>query len=385
MSKKSNTIATTSTKCAPKHEGTKNRIGSCLNEKDLAVLVRSTVPKGAKETVRLRKIISEKTKCSEDDELCWVSNAPIDTATKSALNKKFRPIHDADWLDAPKTWLYDFEIENVLQQYSEVYPNFRFMKMYPIDFADKPPYHTSTDSCISQEMCDFDINMFHESNITKIGLGFNLAKLTESGKHWVSMMIDINPKSKQYGCFYYNSAGRRPGIEVENFIKKVNKQLLNRFPNSPIPQKSYSKIRHQFERSECGMFVIWFTIMCITRPNLTYNEIMKIRPSDKYVFDLREAFFNKPKEGAPSYQQRNSNSNSNVSFMNALIGSMGGLLSTRGGGCRKSMPSRKPKPKPVARSGDVKKKPNAVAKAKPKPTVNAKQVPKAKPKAKASR
>ena len=53
-----------------------------------------------------------------------------------------------------------------------------------------------------------------------------------------------------------------------------------------------NNIRHQLENSECGMFSLYFLDQSLK--NINFNKfIMNKYLNDKFVFNLRNKFFNK--------------------------------------------------------------------------------------------
>ena len=86
----------------------------------------------------------------------------------------------------------------------------------------------------------------------------------------LSLFINLNPKSKNYGCYYYDSNGRGAPLEVKNFVSNVISQ------NSKLTNKELkfyqNTIKHQFKNSECGIFSLHFMDQCLK--NVSFNSFI---------------------------------------------------------------------------------------------------------------
>ena len=221
-----------------------------------------------------------------NNEYCWLKQnyMYINNDIKKFLIK-FRPSMPDNWKETPNYWLNTYNLINVMVQYEDKYKNFKFLGVHPIDFSFK-----QNNICISENMCNININDLYKKKIYKLGGIFNLDRHYQSGSHWVSLFANINLKSKNYGIYYYDSNGRNAPLEIRKFALKlitenfdITKKKMHFFQNN---------IRHQLENSECGMFSLYFLDQSLK--NINFNKfIMNKYLNDKFVFNLRNKFFNK--------------------------------------------------------------------------------------------
>ena len=278
--------------CSPKFSDNK---GSCYSLKDLQEIAKNYNRENSSNKIKLNQtkeklynaiLKANYDKCG-DNEFCWLKQNYMEI--NKDINKflvKFRPVQPNTWENEPKKWLNTYNLLDVMSQYEEKHKNFKFLGVLPIDFA----YKTGFGTCVSQNMCDLDIKELVSNKIYKLGNIFNLDKHYQSGSHWVSLFINLNPKNKNYGCYYYDSNGRGAPLEVKNFVSKViseNSKLTNK------ELKFYQNtIKHQFKNSECGIFSLHFMDQCLK--NVSFNSfINKKNLNDDNMFKLRKKFFNK--------------------------------------------------------------------------------------------
>ena len=66
-----------------------------------------------------------KDKCTK--EWCWIEQPEIKSIDDEELHQDtFRPEHPEEWNKQPKTWLTNFDIDAVMSQYEDIYPDFKF-------------------------------------------------------------------------------------------------------------------------------------------------------------------------------------------------------------------------------------------------------------------
>ena len=217
--------------------------------------------------------------CEDKQEWCWVSKLHLQN--DKAVSKFLRPKMPDEWYAKPNTWLSNWDIEKVMKQYDEARDRFhyKFMGVFPVDFAESSPFGT----CISEEMCNLasQIPDLLKKGIKFIGLITNLDRHDESGSHWTSIFMCIDPELPAYGCYYYDSVSGPPPPEIAKFIKNLKEKL--------DPKKRfkilYSKKRHQYGSSECGVFSIIFQVRWLEKlevnPKTTFVEIVDCNLKDE--------------------------------------------------------------------------------------------------------
>ncbi|NBU33969.1 hypothetical protein EB118_03125 [bacterium] len=196
-------------------------------------------------------------------EACWTQLPFIDTLSPGLVEKlryfTFKP-------PAPETkysWLSTTDINSVMQQYAELFVNFKFVGALPSDFYKITKFH-------------FDqISLYH-----KIGIVFNLDTHDQKGSHWVAFLIDNGLKTIEY----FDSAGKPPNKYIDKFIKKVQKVC-----------KGYTvcinTIVHQRKNSECGIYSIHFIIKRLL--GFSFKDISSKIISDNEMNKFRDNIFSK--------------------------------------------------------------------------------------------
>jgi hypothetical protein len=211
-----------------------------------------------------------------ETEFCAVKKL-VPTATEQKEYKKFfRPEKPKEWIGDPDMWLATDDIEDVMEQYEDAIPSFEFIGPVPLDFASKSPV-PSWGTCIIDEMCKLNLHKMKQAGTEKIGICFNFDPHDKPGSHWVASMIDL----KDDVIYYYDSYGKPPPKEINDFFAKCKTQGIKRI--------IYNDIRHQKKQSECGMYSIFFLVSMLLGKK--FNEICLDELTDDRMLLLRKIFF----------------------------------------------------------------------------------------------
>ena len=173
-------------------------------------------------------------------------------------------------------WLATDDIEDVMEQYEDAFPSFEFIGPVPLDFASKSPV-PSWGTCIIDEMCKLNLQKMRSAGTEKIGICFNFDPHDKPGSHWVASMIDL----KENIAYYYDSYGKPPPKEINDFFAKCKTQGIKRIV--------YNDIRHQRKQSECGMYSIFFLVSMLLGKK--FDEICLDELTDDRMLLLRKIFF----------------------------------------------------------------------------------------------
>lgn len=230
--------------------------------------------------------------CGKNKETCWVEKLNLKNDPK--VRNSFRPETPSEWLKDPNTWLTNFNIEDVMIQYEELYKDFKFLGVYPVDFRSTK----YTNQCLYKETCDINFDEYLKKGIQHIGMVINLDRHNEPGSHWVALFLCIQPKMSSYGIYYYDSYADEPPKDVQEFMKDMEIQgnayskslkLRRKFKNL------YNQTRHQYGNSECGMFSMVFIVRWLhalsKKKRVELNNIVNPKMTDDDVFKLRQLFF----------------------------------------------------------------------------------------------
>ncbi len=220
-------------------------------------------------------LLSEFKNRFEGDQKDWIKSKYLelmDEEIKDHLeNKTFRP-------DGPQgrfDWLSTLDINQVLYQYEEKYPDFKFLGAVPMDFADL--------DYLPFKKLNFDD--FDKEGIKRIGVIFNTDKSFQSGKHWISLFCDFD-KAQVY---FSDSMGTRPPKEVNTFMKSLEDHIkLKKKYDIDI---RYNKTQHQEGNSECGVYSINFILRLLK--GKTFDHITTKKLKDHQVNKCRIKYFGK--------------------------------------------------------------------------------------------
>ena len=211
---------------------------------------------------KLSLMLNEKIKpvCDDKQYWCWpgtiskIASAANDTKTKEIIKmietEELRPEMPIEWYANSREWLSNYDIEDVMKQYDKdrTY-KYAFLGVYPIDFSEEDKFGR----CLYSQICSLDVKKYINKKIKYLGLITNLDKHNQSGSHWTSTFIIIDPRNKCYGAHYYDSNAIAIPAYIKKFINNIKERLLVIYPNSKF-KITYNTIRHQKKNTECGMF-----------------------------------------------------------------------------------------------------------------------------------
>jgi hypothetical protein len=248
--------------------------------------------------------------CDKED--CWLNQIKDETLRKKIDRYIFAPDKPYEWKSNPNTWLSNYDILNVLEQYEVNYPRFEFIGPTPIDFDTRldrnrvNPYdtgrsmqskhHSSEKKCVWNDLCHFSLKHQLSAKKNKVGIIFNLDKHYQGGSHWVSLFIDISHRF----MFYFDSAGGDMPDEVNVLIERI--QTQSKELGFQFDVKTNGTHAHQRGNTECGMYSLFFIITMLTgRPTpksrkmsleKVFNLFLTKQVSDKTIEQYRNEYFN---------------------------------------------------------------------------------------------
>ena len=268
-------------KCHPRVDhDTKSRSETCLPSDTLDEVGKSL---GAPQTLKgtaLRHWMTRRTRCKS--ERCWVEKASMDGGRKNTLVKTyFRPTMPDSWENDPDEWLDSNNIADVIKQYEEVYPEFKFFGTNPIDFAAPDPYTEGSaekGKCLEEAICKLKLKDLEAQGKTKLGFVYNLDPSNKGGSHWIASFTDIPGKR----TYYFDSYGIKPPPEIARFMRSLTLQ------DSDM-KLSYNSRRFQFGNSECGMYSIYFLICMLEGED--FKKFCRRAPRDSEMLALRTRLF----------------------------------------------------------------------------------------------
>lgn len=220
-------------------------------------------------------LLSEFKKRFNGDQTEWINKKYLEFMeddTKDYLeNNVFRP-------EGPQgkfEWLSTLDINGVLSQYEEKYPDFKFLGAVPIDFDDL--------SYLPFKKIDFQ--EFVDNGVKRLGVIFNLDEHYKSGSHWVSLFTDLDKGQIYFSDSYGSAVPKR----VATFMGKI-KTFLEKNNHENIDMR-HNKTQHQKGNSECGVYSINFILRLLK--GKTFDHITKKRLTDEKVNKCRNIYFGK--------------------------------------------------------------------------------------------
>lgn len=220
-------------------------------------------------------------KCAH--ELCIVKEMIKDDKKIDNIRKElYAPSAPSSWNDNINEWLSSVDIESVMGQYEDIYPEFEFLGPSPIDFDSKS---SISSICVWPEICNLSVRELLDNGKTKIGFVFNTDPHYKSGSHWIAMFLDLEKNV----LFFFDSNGDKMPKELQSLKDKIIAQA--RAENRKIKFMSNENMTHQEGNTECGMYCLYFIISILTKKhNFRYFKTKKIK--DKEVEKLRNIYFN---------------------------------------------------------------------------------------------
>ena len=216
------------------------------------------------------------------NEACWLKHITgVSVANNDAT---FAPEAPKSWIRDPDEWLSSEEIENVMKQYEDKFPEFEFLGPSPSDYS--APKLAGV--CVWEELCHFSLKKYVDSGTHQIGVIFNTDPHTEDGAHWVSVFINLAAKNNY--VFFFDSTGDRPQKEIREFIKTVTQQgraLGIRF------KYHENRMQHQKRNTECGMYSLYMIVNLIEGTRTPEDFMRGGRIPDSVMLEFRNEYFNR--------------------------------------------------------------------------------------------
>jgi len=202
-----------------------------------------------------------------DNQQCWIKQKFVNKIEKGLkselLDNVFRPVGP----EGQFTWLSTSDIDKVMAQYEEKYPDFKYLGTVPIDFDNLPYY--------GFDKLDF-------SKLHKIGVVFNLDRHDQPGSHWVALYGDID-KGEVY---FFDSYGITPDKRIRALMRRIAKYIQD---TGRKPRVDHNRYRHQFEGSECGVYSISFILRMLRGDS--FQDVTKNIVKDRVINQCREYYF----------------------------------------------------------------------------------------------
>ena len=257
------------------HPRVKNGENGCL---PVTVLEKAAKKLGVHREGNILEKVAKAGKVDPENQNSVLKALPLSDKEKEQLARRWlRPERPSSWANDPDMWLDTNNIRDVMTQYEESHPKFKFLGAVPIDFAAADPY-TKKKQCLINEICELDMDGDSMKGKDHVGFVFNLDPHYKPGSHWVASFLDI-PK-KQY--YYFDSYGMRPPPQIYKFMQWLTIQ-------EPELVLKMNARRFQRKESECGMFCIDFIVNMLE--GKSFEEYCRSTPSDRDMLLKRKEVF----------------------------------------------------------------------------------------------
>jgi hypothetical protein len=207
-----------------------------------------------------------------DNQRCWVKQSFVRKVAKRTAEDPQTTIFRPEGPQGKFEWLNTFNINDVMKQYETKYPDFKFLGALPLDFDE-----------VNLGIKELNFSDLVSQGKTKLGFVFNLDKHDQGGSHWNGMFADLQKGT----IYFFDSYGTNPPNEVRKLMRRIARFVKEY--NNTEPDVDYSKIRHQWGNSECGVFSIYFILRMLDGSN--FHEFIKEKFKDEHVNKLRQMLF----------------------------------------------------------------------------------------------
>lgn len=275
--KKRRVIAPGPRVCHPRLKGSN---GECLPPDLVKKLGQSLGAASELDGQHLRHWMTRRTRCKT--ERCWIEKSSMNSDEKNKIMKSyFRPSMPDSWEEDPDEWLDSLNLINVMKQYEEVYPTFKFFGANPIDFSAPNPYKKDAlekKECLEDSICKLRLDTLTKEGKTHLGFIYNLDPSNKGGSHWIASFTDI-PGHKSY---YFDSYGFKPPPQIARFLRSLTLQ-------DPAMKLQYNAKRFQYGDTECGIYCLYFLIRMLEGDN--FRKFCRRAPRDSDMLELRKWLF----------------------------------------------------------------------------------------------
>lgn len=219
-----------------------------------------------------------------DTERCWASLGILPGDAEKRLENNFAPLKPESWNRNPTEWLSNHDIEVAIARHTARHKDFRLLGVFPMDFMD----NDASGKCVSS-LCGFRADELSRRGTRRAAIVLNTDKHTESGQHWVSVFIHACPDDRRYGVYFFDSTGRPPTAEVDNFSNMVVEQLKGAFGETPEPVYSFNDRTQQKANTECGIFCVHFVMKMLG--GCGFRKVCSTIGDDVKMIKLRSELF----------------------------------------------------------------------------------------------
>lgn len=230
--------------------------------------------------------------CKKNDDLCQIErvrkyHSDFDNIYRLFYKPKYPTVWDQckNKQDCNKKWLNNTDISNIMCHYMYYYKNLLFFGTFYMD------YYFTNGKNLDGNVCPLNRLNFDElnkNNINICAMIFNTANTGKPGEHWVSLFFFWQGDAGEIN--FFDSYGDSDKFQMPDEIVEYMKMICMSGKKYNIEftcQKS--KIQHQKNNGECGVYSIYFIIHSL---NNSMDAINK-RISDNDISKYRHIYWRK--------------------------------------------------------------------------------------------
>lgn len=249
------------TECAPNVEKVSKNVCSTQQAVDE---LRNWLKTATKNPERVVDEAKQRTGC--DSESCLYKK--IDVLDKKDLDQRFNPA--GPWNST--AWLSNSDIDGVLALYAKKFPRFKHVEFQMRDFKKQGGKLSRLDWCETAKKYDM------------LGCVLNTDLTGGPGEHWVAFNVDFKNGTVEY----FDSAGQVPHGEFSEFAVETAHKL-SECTGRTFHDHMVSKIEHQKENTECGVYSLYYILSRLNGVRYTAFEFKRV-PDDVMV-EFRKFLF----------------------------------------------------------------------------------------------
>ena len=248
--------------CAPSREG--NNL-TCFTTEEYNKTYSNKIKIKDKSKKQLWNNIKKALSNKCNNEICWTEQDFTKTPEiKKIIREALRPKMPQSWRKNMTTWLDTDNINHVMKQYEDKYPNFMYVGTFPID--------CTINGSLNCPLKKFNINKMYNYGIDMVGIVFNTSPSWTNGEHWFGIFIKI--KKRTANISFYDSYASYPQNEIIKLMERFQKDLKD---GLDIDTKiEINKKRHQRDSYNCGLYSMIFIVKRLEGKTMKQIERMKL-------------------------------------------------------------------------------------------------------------
>lgn len=198
--------------------------------------------------------------------------------------------------------LTNFNIDEVLGQYTKSNPIYHHIPYKMIDFAETEPSTFSkmygrgmNQDYIKSVLLSFmNPEMFVNTVKKCAGVVLNTDVSSGRGKHWFALFFDFR-NINHITLEYFNSSGNMMPQEVHEFMIKYQRKVNKLLPQSQCTIETASNIQLQESQTECGVYSLVYIILRLEGTTLdAFRRMIQTNGfPDELMLKLRSHLFRK--------------------------------------------------------------------------------------------